>query len=268
MAADLKRLHGLLPGDIDIVDRTLDDSRWIVLASAAEHARHVPPLRAGQGHGERTLLHPARAQGVSPGAHARHDRARPRRPGARVLSDLAGGREPQARSCRCRWCCWCTAGRGHATAMATTPQHQWLANRGYAVLSVNFRGSTGFGKAFLNAGDLQWGRKMHDDLLDAVDWAVGQGIADPQTRCHHGRLLRRLCHAGGAGVHAAGFLLRGRHRRAFQPRDAAGHRAALLGGLLREPGAPGRRSAEPRTAARCSRSGRRSTPPPASPGRC
>jgi len=55
--------------------------------------------------------------------------------------------------------------------------HQWLANRGYAVLSVNFRGSTGFGKDFTNAGDLQWGRTMHDDLIDAVDWAVAQGIA-------------------------------------------------------------------------------------------
>ena len=55
--------------------------------------------------------------------------------------------------------------------------HQWLANRGYAVLSVNYRGSTGFGKAFTNAGDLQWGRKMHDDLLDAVAWAADQGIA-------------------------------------------------------------------------------------------
>jgi len=54
--------------------------------------------------------------------------------------------------------------------------HQWLANRGYAVLSVNYRASTGFGKAFVNAGDLQWGRKMHDDLLDAVAWAVQQGI--------------------------------------------------------------------------------------------
>lgn len=54
--------------------------------------------------------------------------------------------------------------------------HQWLANRGYAVLSVNFRGSTGFGKAFVNAGDLQWGRKMHDDLLDAVQWAVDRGV--------------------------------------------------------------------------------------------
>ncbi len=54
--------------------------------------------------------------------------------------------------------------------------HQWLANRGYAVLSVNFRGSTGFGKDFVNAGDLQWGRKMHDDLLDAVEWAIERGI--------------------------------------------------------------------------------------------
>ena len=57
--------------------------------------------------------------------------------------------------------------------------HQWLANRGYAVLSVNFRASTGFGKKFINAGNLQWGRKMHDDLLDAVDWAVAQGVTTP-----------------------------------------------------------------------------------------
>jgi len=54
--------------------------------------------------------------------------------------------------------------------------HQWLANRGYAVLSVNYRGSTGFGKNFISAGDLQWGRKMHDDLLDAVQWAVRNGV--------------------------------------------------------------------------------------------
>lgn len=58
--------------------------------------------------------------------------------------------------------------------------HQWFANRGYATLSVNFRGSTGFGKAFVNAGDLQWGRKMHDDLIDGVRWAVDRGIAQPE----------------------------------------------------------------------------------------
>ena len=57
---------------------------------------------------------------------------------------------------------------------------QWLANRGYACLQVNFRASTGYGKKFLNAGNKQWGLKMHDDLLDAVDWAVKQGYADPK----------------------------------------------------------------------------------------
>ena len=57
--------------------------------------------------------------------------------------------------------------------------HQWLANRGYAVLSPNFRASTGFGKTFISAGDLEWGRKMQDDLDDAVDWAVAQKITTP-----------------------------------------------------------------------------------------
>ena len=57
------------------------------------------------------------------------------------------------------------------------PLHQWLANRGYAVLSVNFRGSTGFGKALVNAGNEQWGRAMQDDLTDAVKWAVDNGVA-------------------------------------------------------------------------------------------
>jgi len=56
---------------------------------------------------------------------------------------------------------------------------QWLANRGAAVLQVNFRGSTGAGKRFVNAGNRQWGLAMQDDLTDAVAWAVGQGLADP-----------------------------------------------------------------------------------------
>lgn len=59
------------------------------------------------------------------------------------------------------------------------PEHQWLANRGYAVLAVNFRSSTGFGKSFLNAGNLEWGKAMQNDLTDAVKWAIDQGIADP-----------------------------------------------------------------------------------------
>lgn len=60
------------------------------------------------------------------------------------------------------------------------PDAQWFANRGYACLQVNFRGSTGYGKNFLNAGDREWGRNMHNDLVDAVQWAIDQGIADPK----------------------------------------------------------------------------------------
>lgn len=60
------------------------------------------------------------------------------------------------------------------------PLVQFLANRGYAVLQVNFRGSTGYGKKFLNAGNREWAGKMHQDLIDGVNWAVKQGVADPK----------------------------------------------------------------------------------------
>ena len=63
---------------------------------------------------------------------------------------------------------------------------QWLANRGYAVLQVNFRASTGYGKAYLNAGDREWAGKMHTDLLDAKAWAVKQGYADPKKVAIYG----------------------------------------------------------------------------------
>ena len=59
------------------------------------------------------------------------------------------------------------------------PEAQWFANRGYACLQVNYRGSTGYGKGFLNAGNKEWGARMHDDLVDAVEWAVDEGVADP-----------------------------------------------------------------------------------------
>jgi dipeptidyl aminopeptidase/acylaminoacyl peptidase len=60
------------------------------------------------------------------------------------------------------------------------PEIQFLANRGYAVLQVNYRGSTGLGVGFLNAGNHQWGRGTQEDLYDAVRWTVDQGIADPK----------------------------------------------------------------------------------------
>jgi dipeptidyl aminopeptidase/acylaminoacyl peptidase len=59
------------------------------------------------------------------------------------------------------------------------PEAQWLANRGYLCVQVNYRGSTGYGKAFVSAGDREWGGKMQDDLTDAVRYVVDQGWADP-----------------------------------------------------------------------------------------
>ncbi len=66
------------------------------------------------------------------------------------------------------------------------PNAQWLANRGYVCLQVNYRGSTGYGKAFLNAGDREWGGKMHDDLIDAVQWAVAEGGVDAERVAIYG----------------------------------------------------------------------------------
>lgn len=66
------------------------------------------------------------------------------------------------------------------------PEAQWFANRGYVCLQVNFRGSEGFGKEYVHAGDREWGAKMLDDLVDAVDWAVERGIADPKRVAIYG----------------------------------------------------------------------------------
>jgi dipeptidyl aminopeptidase/acylaminoacyl peptidase len=63
---------------------------------------------------------------------------------------------------------------------------QWLANRGYLCVQVNFRGSSGYGKDFLNAGDREWGAKMQDDLLDAMDHLVAQGIVDRERMAIYG----------------------------------------------------------------------------------
>ena len=66
------------------------------------------------------------------------------------------------------------------------PEAQWLANRGYLCVQVNYRGSTGYGKAFVNAGDREWGGKMQDDITDAVAYVTGQGWADPSRVAIYG----------------------------------------------------------------------------------
>jgi dipeptidyl aminopeptidase/acylaminoacyl peptidase len=66
------------------------------------------------------------------------------------------------------------------------PDVQLLASRGYAVLQVNYRGSGGYGDAFVQAGYREWGGKMQDDVTDATHWAIDQGIADPKRICIYG----------------------------------------------------------------------------------
>jgi len=66
------------------------------------------------------------------------------------------------------------------------PEAQWLANRGYLCVQVNYRGSTGYGKSFVNAGNKEWGGRMHDDLVDAVAFVVDQGWSDPERVAIYG----------------------------------------------------------------------------------
>ncbi len=178
MAADFKVLSAVDDGDLSINSRTHDDSRWIVTSSRSDGpVRYYVYDRATK---QATFLFTNRRSiedlpltKMRPVIIKARDglelvcylslpygiERRPAKPLPMVLL-VHGG--PWARD-----------------SWGYNSMHQWLANRGYAALSVNFRGSTGFGKRFLNAGNLEWGRKMHDDLLDAVAWAEGQGIAEP-----------------------------------------------------------------------------------------
>ena len=120
IAADLKHLHGELPGEVDIADRTLDDSRWIVVASAAEAPATYHLYERNERQAHRAVRHAPGAQGLSAGADARRGHPRARRARARVVPDAAGRRRRSGRRRRCRWCCWCTAARGRATGTAST----------------------------------------------------------------------------------------------------------------------------------------------------
>src|SRR2546427_2787996 len=88
---------------------------------------------------------------------------------------LPAGREPRNLACiiNPHGGPWARDGWGY------NPEVQFLANRGFCVLQVNFRGSTGYGRAFWEAGFGQWGLKMQDDITDGVHWLIDQGIADP-----------------------------------------------------------------------------------------
>lgn len=179
---DLAYLGTLADGDVEIASRTLDDAYWVVLYLVDDgparfylydRTRRTASFlftnrQALEGQplvtmspvviASRDGLGLVAYYSLPPGSDANGDGI-PDRPVPMVLTPHGGP--------------WYRDFWGY------NPWHQWLANRGYAVLAVNFRASTGFGKAFINAGNLQWGGKILDDQIDAVRWAIGQGIADP-----------------------------------------------------------------------------------------
>lgn len=176
--ADVERLAAWADGALELVARTTDDRRWVCAWSGS-----AGPVRyALYDRDAATVTHlfdhmPALADAP---LTVRHPVEIPARDGLTLVSYLSlprwadrGGRpsEPLPMVLLVHGGPWARDHSGY------DPQHQLLANRGYAVLSVNFRGSTGFGKTFVNAGNFEWAGRMHDDLLDAVDWAVAQGVA-------------------------------------------------------------------------------------------
>ncbi len=180
---DIERLRATLGPSYDVVSRTYDDREWIVVVDDPVHA--LSTYLYDRDSGQVTKLFDQRPELTAAPLQPMHARARSSHATARCwcrISRCRAGSDPSAHR---QAVAACAAGAGRAwravgarCSMASIPSTSGSANRGYAVLAVNFRGSTGFGKSFMNAGDREWGRKMHEDLLDAVDWAVREKNRD------------------------------------------------------------------------------------------
>ena len=175
-------LPGDFPGDFEITSRTRADDTWLVTADPVT----APPATWLYDRKAATLtrLFVSRPQLEGAPLAGMVARELTARDGLTLVSylTLPAGTDPAGTGIPDHpvpLVLYVHGGPWGRDSFGTDRTRQWLANRGYAVLSVNFRGSTGFGKAFLNAGNLQWGLKMQDDLNDAVDWAVASKITTP-----------------------------------------------------------------------------------------
>lgn len=180
VAADFAHLSAQLPGELQLLSTTLDDRLWIV-GSMVDDGPYRYYLYERKGR-KLDLLFTNRTalEGFTLAKmHAPIVRARDGLEMVAYLS-LPPESDPDSDGIPDEplpMILQVHGGPWYRDVWGYNPYHQWAANRGYALLSVQFRGSTGFGKSFLNASNGEWGGKMHDDLLDAVEWAVSRGIA-------------------------------------------------------------------------------------------
>ncbi len=182
VAEDLKYLRSVAPGELLLLARTLDDRVWTVAFVPDDGPVRYYRYKRAPRHAQFLCIDRVGLEGLP--LAQQHPRVIRARDGLNLVSYLSlpvvshnkGSDRP---SRPLPMVLWVHGGPSARDVWGYNAMHQWLTNRGYAVLSVNFRGSTGFGKAFLNAGNREWGGRMHEDLLDAVAWAVREGIADP-----------------------------------------------------------------------------------------
>ena len=186
---DVERLQTKLGPGYEVPSRTLDNRKWIVVVDDPVHV--LSTYVYDRDSGEITKLFDQRPELTNAPLQPMHALEIKARDGKTLVSYLTLPRgAEQGRSGRPKqpvpMVLVVHGGPWARDSYGFDAEHQWLANRGYAVLAVNFRGSTGFGKAFTNAGDKEWGRSMHDDLIDAVDWAIREKIAIPDKVAIYG----------------------------------------------------------------------------------
>ncbi|HEX8062999.1 MAG TPA: alpha/beta fold hydrolase [Allosphingosinicella sp.] len=177
--SDLDFLKSRLKGEISVTSRTDADDKWIVAVDpvTAPSSAHLYDRKAKT----LTKLYTSRPELEGAPLAPMHPVEIKTRDGLTMVSylTLPAGSDPDGDGRPNKavpLVLMVHGGPWGRDAYGYDPYAQWLSNRGYAVLAANFRSSTGFGKKFTSAGDLQWGRKMQDDLDDAVAWAVGRGV--------------------------------------------------------------------------------------------
>lgn len=178
--ADLDVLRTAHPGEFQVASRTLDDRLWTVMYYVADGP--VRFYEYDRDSKQTSFLFSHRPEMESLSLAEMHPAIIPARDGLQLVSYLSlppwhdpdrSGRPDRALP----MVLLVHGGPWARDEWGFDPLHQLLTNRGYAVLAVNYRGSTGFGKAFINAANGEWAGRMHDDLIDAVEWAIAEGIA-------------------------------------------------------------------------------------------